>query len=52
MKEIILKGVPAASGIAQGSTFILDKQDFIIPPLYRINSILNSLNVSLDTLES
>jgi len=30
MKEVILKGVPAASGIAQGLTFILDKQDFII----------------------
>lgn len=30
MKEMILKGVPAASGIAQGLTFILDKQDFII----------------------
>jgi len=32
MKEMILKGVPAASGIAQGLTFILDKQDYIIPP--------------------
>ena len=32
MKEIILKGVPAAPGIAQGPAFILDKQDFIIPP--------------------
>jgi len=32
MKEIILKGVPAASGIAQGLTFILDKQEYIIPP--------------------
>jgi len=32
MKETILKGVPAASGIAQGLTFILDKQDYIIPP--------------------
>ena len=32
MKEMILKGVPAAPGIAQGLTFILDKQDFIIPP--------------------
>lgn len=32
MNEIILKGVPAASGIAEGPTFILDKQDFIIPP--------------------
>ena len=32
MNEIILKGVPAASGIAEGPVFILDKQDFIIPP--------------------
>ena len=32
MKEIILKGIPAASGIAEGFTFILDKQEFIIPP--------------------
>jgi len=32
MKEIILKGVPAAPGIVQGPTFILDKQDFIVPP--------------------
>jgi len=32
MTEIILKGVPAAPGIAEGPAFILDKQDFIIPP--------------------
>ena len=32
MSEIILKGIPAASGIAEGPSFILDKQDFIIPP--------------------
>lgn len=32
MKEIILKGVPAATGIAEGPAFILDKQDFIVPP--------------------
>lgn len=31
MSEIILKGVPAASGIAEGPAFILDKQEFIIP---------------------
>ena len=31
MKEVVLKGVPAAPGIAQGPAFILDKQDFIIP---------------------
>ena len=32
MNEIILKGIPAASGIAEGPAFILDKQDFIVPP--------------------
>ena len=32
MSEIVLKGIPAAPGIACGSAFILDKQDFIIPP--------------------
>lgn len=31
MSEIVLKGVPAASGIACGPVFILDKQDFIVP---------------------
>ena len=32
MSEIVLKGIPAAPGVAYGSTFILDKQEFIIPP--------------------
>ncbi len=32
MKEIILKGIPASSGVTEGPAFILDKQDFIIPP--------------------
>ena len=32
MSEIVLKGVPAAPGIAIGPAFILDKQDFIVPP--------------------
>src|SRR3989338_2908718 len=31
-KEIVLKGIPAAPGIAIASAFILDKQDFIISP--------------------
>ncbi len=31
MSEMVLKGVPAASGIASGPAFILDKQDFIVP---------------------
>jgi len=32
MSEIILKGIPAAPGIAIGPAFIVDKQDFIVPP--------------------
>src|SRR3989344_7876951 len=32
MSEIVLKGIPAAPGVACGAAFILDKQDFIIPP--------------------
>jgi len=32
MNEIVLKGIPAAPGIACGQAFILDKQDFVIPP--------------------
>jgi len=31
MDELILKGIPAAPGIAQGPAFILDRQDFIVP---------------------
>lgn len=31
MNEIILKGIPAAPGVASGYTFTLDKQDFIVP---------------------
>jgi phosphoenolpyruvate-protein phosphotransferase (PTS system enzyme I) len=31
MNEIVLKGIPAAPGIAAGRTFILDKQEFIVP---------------------
>jgi len=32
MNEIVLKGIPAAPGIAIGSAFIIDKQEFIVPP--------------------
>ncbi len=31
MSEIVLKGIPAAPGIAYGPTFILDKGEFIVP---------------------
>ncbi|MBF0569504.1 MAG: phosphoenolpyruvate--protein phosphotransferase [Candidatus Omnitrophica bacterium] len=30
-EEIVLKGIPAASGIAMGYAFLLDQQDFIVP---------------------
>ncbi len=32
MNEIVLKGIPAAPGIAIGPAYIVDKQDFIVPP--------------------
>ena len=32
MSEIVLKGIPAAPGVACGAGFIIDKQEFIIPP--------------------
>ena len=31
-KETILKGIPAAPGVVCGRAFILDKQEFIVPP--------------------
>ncbi len=31
MKETVLKGIPAASGIAYGPAFILDKGEFVVP---------------------
>jgi len=31
MSEIVLKGIPAAPGIAYGPTFILDRGEFIVP---------------------
>jgi phosphotransferase system enzyme I (PtsI) len=32
MDEIVLKGISAAPGIAAGFAFILDKQEYIVPP--------------------
>ncbi|MBF0533133.1 MAG: phosphoenolpyruvate--protein phosphotransferase [Candidatus Omnitrophica bacterium] len=32
MGEYVLKGIPAAPGIALGAAFILDKQEFVVPP--------------------
>jgi phosphotransferase system enzyme I (PtsI) len=32
MNEVVLKGIPAAPGIAIGPAFIVDKQDFTVPP--------------------
>ncbi len=40
MNEIVLKGIPAASGIAYGPSFILDKGEFIVP-----KRIISSLEV-------
>src|ERR1700689_3101895 len=31
MSEIVLKGIPAAPGIAYGPSFILEKGEFIVP---------------------
>src|SRR5580698_8792587 len=31
MSELVLKGIPAAPGIAYGPSFILDKGEFIVP---------------------
>src|SRR5580698_5505934 len=31
MSELVLKGIPAAPGIAYGQSFILDKGEFIVP---------------------
>jgi len=32
MNELVLKGIPAAPGIAIGPAYIVDRQDFIVPP--------------------
>ena len=32
MEEFVLKGIPAAPGVAGGSAFILNKQDFVVTP--------------------
>jgi len=32
MDGIVLKGIPAAPGISIGSAYIIDKQEFIVPP--------------------
>ncbi|MDE2028147.1 MAG: phosphoenolpyruvate--protein phosphotransferase [Candidatus Omnitrophica bacterium] len=42
MSEIVLKGVPAAPGIAYGPSFILDKGEFIVPKRAIAHSEINS----------
>jgi phosphotransferase system enzyme I (PtsI) len=42
MSEIVLKGVPAAPGIAYGPAFILDKGEFIVPKRSISSSEINS----------
>ena len=42
MSEIILKGIPAASGISYGPAFILDKGEFIVPKRVILSNEVNS----------
>ncbi|MDE2214235.1 MAG: phosphoenolpyruvate--protein phosphotransferase [Candidatus Omnitrophica bacterium] len=42
MSEIVLKGIPAAPGIAYGPSFILDKGEFIVPKRSIATSEVNS----------
>jgi len=42
MSEIVLKGIPAAPGIAYGPSFILDKGEFIVPKRSISSSELDS----------
>src|SRR5258708_4949665 len=42
MSEIVLKGIPAAPGIAYGPSFTLDKGEFIVP----------KHSISLDEIDS
>ena len=42
MSEIVLKGIPAAPGIAYGPTFILDKGEFIVPKRFISSSEIDS----------
>ena len=42
MSEIVLKGIPAAPGIAYGPSFILDKGEFIVPKRYISSSEVDS----------
>ncbi|MBP9854221.1 MAG: phosphoenolpyruvate--protein phosphotransferase [Candidatus Omnitrophica bacterium] len=62
MKEIVLKGIPAAPGIALGRTFILDKQEFVVPPrsimpqevpveLARLEEALNKARYEIEDIQ-
>lgn len=42
MSEFVLKGIPAASGIAYGPAFILDKVEFILPKRMIMANEVNS----------
>ncbi len=42
MKEVVLKGIPAASGIASGTAFILDKGEFVVPERIVLAQEVNS----------
>lgn len=62
MSEIVLNGIPAAPGIAIGKAFILDKQDFVVPPrsimpqevpveIARLEEALNRARTEIDDIQ-
>ena len=52
MNEIVLKGIPAAIGIAYGPAFILDKGEFIVPKrailAHEVDSVIARLEEALN----
>ena len=63
MSEIVLKGIPAAPGIAYGLSFILDKGEFIVPKrsissseidseIVRFEEAMNNARREIDHLKS
>ncbi|MCA9404540.1 MAG: phosphoenolpyruvate--protein phosphotransferase [Candidatus Omnitrophica bacterium] len=62
MSEIVLTGIPAAPGIAIGRAFILDKQEFVVPPrsimpqevpveIARLEEALNIARAEIDEIQ-
>ncbi len=63
MSELVLKGVPAAPGIVYGPAFIIDKQEFIVPPraimpeevdseIARFEEALHQTRLEIDVLKT